>query len=166
MSTLTSQRVPAVSADVRFGIMDLYAEYSAALDERRYQDWADCFVEHAEYRLTTQENHERGLPIGIIYCDGKGMIDDRAFTTSETTISQPRALRHIVSGMSVRADGDGYRVGADFLILQTMLDRMTEVVMTGRYIDRVVVDNQRFLFESRVCVTDTLLYPTSIAAPV
>jgi len=156
----------AISADVRFGIMDLYAEYTAALDEGRYQDWADCFSIDAEYRLTTKENHERGLPIAIIYCDGKGMIDDRAFTTSETTISQPRALRHIVSGIKVSADGDGYRVRADFLILQTMLDRMTEIVMSGCYIDRVVVDAGRFLFESRVCVTDTLLYPTSVVAPV
>jgi 3-phenylpropionate/cinnamic acid dioxygenase small subunit len=166
MSTLTHECVQAVSAEMRFGIMDLYAAYSAALDEGRYKDWADCFTTHAEYRLTTKEKHDRGLPIAIIYCDGKGMIDDRAFTTTETTISQPRALRHIVSGISVRADGDGYRVGADFLILQTMLDRMTEVVMSGRYIDRVVVDGDRLLFESRVCVTDTLLYPTSVVAPV
>ncbi|MFM0076441.1 hypothetical protein PQQ86_35365 [Paraburkholderia sediminicola] len=43
---------------------------------------------------------------------------------------------------------------------------MTEIVTSARYIDRVAVDDQRFLFESRVCVTDTLLYPTSIAAPV
>jgi 3-phenylpropionate/cinnamic acid dioxygenase small subunit len=166
MSTLTQQRALAVSADVRFGIMDLHAAYTAALDESRYKDWADCFTANAEYRLTTKENHERGLPIGIIYCDGKGMIEDRAFTTSETTIAQPRSLRHIVSGMSIQADGEGYRVGSDFLILQTMFDRMTEIVMSGRYIDRVVVDGDRFLFESRVCVTDTLLYPTSVVAPV
>ena len=166
MTMQTQQRVQAVSADVRFAIMDLYAAYTAALDEGRYKDWADCFSARAEYRLTTKENHERGLPIAIIYCDGKGMIDDRAFTTTETTISQPRALRHIVSGMAVQADGDGYRVGADFLILQTMLDRMTEVVMSGRYIDRVIIDGERFVFESRICVTDTLLYPTSIVAPV
>jgi hypothetical protein len=64
-------------------------------------------------------------------------------------------------------DGDGYRVGADFPIPQAMLDRMTEIATSGRYIDRVVVaDGHRFLFESRVCVTDTLLYPTSIAASV
>ncbi len=166
MSTLPQQRVQTVPADIRFGIMDLYAEYSAALDEGRYKDWADCFTTHAEYRLTTKENHERGLPIAIIYCDGKNMIEDRAFTTSETTISQPRALRHIVSGMSVSVDGEGYRVGADFLILQTMIDRMTEIVMSGRYMDRVVIDGDRFLFESRICVTDTLLYPTSVVAPV
>lgn len=166
MSTLTPQRASAVSADVRFGIMDLYAAYSAALDEGRYKDWAEFFTASAEYRLTTKENHDRGLPIGIMYCDGKGMIEDRAFTTSETTIAQPRSLRHIVSGMAVQADGDGYRVGADFLILQTMLDQMTEIVMSGRYIDRVVVEGDRFLFQSRVCVTDTLLYPTSVVAPV
>ncbi|MGF6772335.1 3-phenylpropionate/cinnamic acid dioxygenase small subunit [Paraburkholderia sp. GAS199] len=166
MSTLTQQRVPAVSADVRFGIMDLYAENSAALDEGRYEDWASCFTAQAEYRLTTRENYDRGLPIAIIYCDGRGMIDDRAFTTAQTTISQPRALRHIVSGMSVKADGDSYRVGADFLILQTLSDRMTEVVMSGRYIDRVVIEGERFMFASRICVTDTLLYPTSVVAPV
>jgi hypothetical protein len=38
--------------------------------------------------------------------------------------------------------------------------------MSGRYIDRVVEREGRFLFESRLCVTDTLLYPTSIVAPV
>ncbi|WP_233828772.1 aromatic-ring-hydroxylating dioxygenase subunit beta [Paraburkholderia sp. ZP32-5] len=166
MSTLTQQPVQTVSADVRFGIMDLYAAYTAALDEARYKDWAECFTANAEYRLTTKENHERGLPIGIIYCDGKGMIEDRAFTTSETTIAQPRSLRHIVSGMSIKADGDGYIVGSEFLILQTMLDRMTEIVMSGRYIDRVVLDGDRLLFASRICVTDTLLYPTSVVAPV
>jgi 3-phenylpropionate/cinnamic acid dioxygenase small subunit len=166
MSTSIRLREGAVSADVRFGIMDLYSAYTAALDEGRYRDWADCFCEQAEYRLTTKENHERGLPIAIILCEGRGMIDDRAFTTSETTISQPRALRHIVSGMTVSADGNGYQVRADFLILQTMLDRMTEIVMSGRYIDRVVAEAGRLLFESRVCVTDTLLYPTSVVAPV
>jgi 3-phenylpropionate/cinnamic acid dioxygenase small subunit len=166
MSTTTHRREPAIPADVRFGIMDLYTAYSSALDEGRYRDWAECFATDAQYRLTTKENHERGLPIAIIYCDGRGMIDDRAFTTSETTISQPRALRHIVSGIAVSADGDGYRVRADFLILQTLFDRMTEVAMSGCYIDRVVLEDDRFVFESRVCVTDTLLYPTSVVAPV
>ncbi|WP_025097152.1 nuclear transport factor 2 family protein [Burkholderia sp. A1] len=166
MSGSTRQGRQAVSAEVRFGIMDLYAEYGMALDEGRYQDWAACFGARAEYRLTTRENHERGLPIAIIYCDGRGMIDDRAFTTAQTTISQPRALRHIVSGIAIEADGDSYRVGADFLILQTMLDRMTEIVMSGRYHDRVVLDGERWLFDRRVCVTDTLLYPTSVVAPV
>jgi 3-phenylpropionate/cinnamic acid dioxygenase small subunit len=166
MNTSTRQPVLTVPADTRFCIMDLYAAYSAALDEGRYKDWANCFSEHAQYRLTTKENHDRGLPLSIIYCDGKGMIEDRAFTTSETTIAQPRALRHIVSGMSIQADGDGYRIGADFLILQTLLDRMTEIVMSGRYLDRVVLEGDRFVFESRICVTDTLLYPTSVVAPV
>jgi|GEM_PF-5992161 len=32
------------SADVRFGIMDLYAACPAALGEGRYKDWADCFT--------------------------------------------------------------------------------------------------------------------------
>jgi 3-phenylpropionate/cinnamic acid dioxygenase small subunit len=93
---------PAISVETRFGITDLYNAYSASLDERRYSNWASLFTDNAVYRLVPKENYDRNLPIAIIYCDGKGMIEDRAFTTVETTIAQPRSLRHFVTGIAVR----------------------------------------------------------------
>jgi 3-phenylpropionate/cinnamic acid dioxygenase small subunit len=171
MSRIEAQNVrgkPAVPIETRLGIIDLYNAYAEALDERRYQDWAACFTENAVYRLTTKENFDRNLPIAIIYCDGKGMIEDRAFTTVETTIAQPRTLRHFITGISVREKTESaYEVRANFLIVQTMLDRMTEIVMSGFCVDRVVESaEQGFLFEQKLCVSDTLLYPTSVVAPV
>jgi hypothetical protein len=68
------------------------------------------------------------------------------------------AVRQVVNG--------GYEVSANFLVVQTMLDRGTEIVMSGRYVDRVVHDGQGFLFARKTCVSDTLLYPTSVVAPV
>jgi 3-phenylpropionate/cinnamic acid dioxygenase small subunit len=157
----------AISVETRFGITDLYNAYSASLDERRYSNWASLFTDNAVYRLVPKENYDRNLPIAIIYCDGKGMIEDRAFTTVETTIAQPRSLRHFVTGIAVReVVAGGYEIGANFLVVQTMLDRGTEIVMSGRYVDRVVQDGERFLFARKTCVSDTLLYPTSVVAPV
>lgn len=167
MNALAQPAAPAISLETRFGITDLYDAYSAALDEGRYADWASFFTDDAAYRLVPRENYDRNLPIAIIYCDGKGMIEDRAFTTVETTIAQPRSLRHFVTGIAVRQVVEGgYEVGANFLVVQTMLDRGTEIVMSGRYVDRVVQDGQGFLFERKTCVSDTLLYPTSVVAPV
>jgi 3-phenylpropionate/cinnamic acid dioxygenase small subunit len=168
MNAIAQSHAPAISLETRFGITDLYDAYTAALDDSRYQDWVALFTDNkAEYKLTTKENYDRNLPIAIIYCDGKGMIEDRAFTTVETTIAQPRSLRHFVTGVSVReVVDDGYEVRANFLVMQTMLDRGTEIVMSGRYIDRVVHDGSAFRFERKTCVSDTLLYPTSVVAPV
>ena len=167
MNALAHPAAPAISLETRFGITDLYDAYSAALDEGRYSDWVSFFTDDAVYRLVPKENYDRNLPIAIIYCDGKGMIEDRAFTTVETTIAQPRSLRHFVTGVAVREVVEGgYEVGANFLVVQTMLDRSTEIVMSGRYVDRVVQDGARFLFARKTCVSDTLLYPTSVVAPV
>jgi 3-phenylpropionate/cinnamic acid dioxygenase small subunit len=167
MNALAHPATQAISLETRFGIKDLYDAYSAALDEGRYGDWVSFFTDDAVYRLVPKENYDRNLPIAIIYCEGKGMIEDRAFTTVETTIAQTRSLRHFVTGIAVRQVVEGgYEVGANFLVVQTMLDRGTEIVMSGRYVDRVVQDGQRFLFARKTCVSDTLLYPTSVVAPV
>jgi 3-phenylpropionate/cinnamic acid dioxygenase small subunit len=167
MNALAQPAAPALSLETRFGITDLYDAYATALDEGRYSDWVNFFTDKAVYRLVPKENYDRNLPIAIIYCDGKGMIEDRAFTTVETTIAQPRSLRHFVTGIAVRERVDeGYEVRANFLLVQTMLDRGTEIVMSGRYVDRVVHDEFGFRFERKTCVSDTLLYPTSVVAPV
>jgi 3-phenylpropionate/cinnamic acid dioxygenase small subunit len=167
VSDAANPKVAEISAETRFAVLDLYDAYAAALDESRFDNWASCFTENAIYRLTSKENYDRGLPISIIYCEGMGMIEDRAFTTAETTIAQPRSLRHFVSGISVRNVVAGvYEVRANFLVLQTLLDRMTEIVMAGRYIDRVVAGERGLLFQTKICISDTLLYPTSVVSPV
>ena len=52
------------------------------------------------------------------------------------------------------------------LIVQTMTNRMTEIVLSGFYLDRIVRSDGRLLFKERLCVYDSLLLPTSMIAPV
>ena len=52
------------------------------------------------------------------------------------------------------------------LIVQTMINRMTEIVLSGFYLDSIVRCDGRLLFKERLCIYDSLLLPTSLVAPV
>ena len=60
--------------------------YAAALDEQRLDDWIGMFTDDALYVVVSRENFDRGLPAGLIYCENKAMIRDRAFALKETTM--------------------------------------------------------------------------------
>src|SRR5439155_12574366 len=77
------------------------ARYAAALDEQRLSDWAEMFTDDAFYVVISRENADRGMPVGLIYCENKGMILDRAFALEKTAMFAPRYLRHIVGNLQV-----------------------------------------------------------------
>jgi 3-phenylpropionate/cinnamic acid dioxygenase small subunit len=154
-------------ADLRFEIEDLYTAYANTLDQARYKEWPEYFVEDALYRIVPRENYVRGLPIAVMHCESKGMIQDRAYAVEELNMVQPRVLRHFVSGITVEsAEADRFNVSANFLVVQTLFEEMTEIVMAGRYVDEIVRKDGRLLFQTRLCVYDSALIPTSLVAPI
>jgi 3-phenylpropionate/cinnamic acid dioxygenase small subunit len=108
-----------------------------------------------------------GLPIAVIHCESKGMIKDRVYAAREATMAEPRTLRHFISNIRVLEAGDEEtRAEANVLLVQTMINRMTEIVLAGVYLDRIVRSDGRLLFKERLCIYDSLLLPTSLIAPV
>src|SRR5438552_15977878 len=89
---------------LRHEVETFNAAYAAALDEQRLSDWAEMFTEDAFYVVISRENADRGLPVGLIYCDSKKMIYDRAFALEKTTMFAPRYLRHIIGNLQVLGD--------------------------------------------------------------
>src|SRR5258708_12503573 len=83
---------PASLRELRLEIEEFNAEYAAVLDAGRVQDWLNFFAEDAIYRITGRENADAGLPVGLVYCEGIGMLRDRALPISPTTMSAPRYL--------------------------------------------------------------------------
>ena len=63
--------------ELQLAVENLLARYAHALDEDRLEEWPDFFVETGCYRVTTAENHGRGLPVSIIYADSRAMLRDR-----------------------------------------------------------------------------------------
>jgi len=155
----------AEERDIR-RVEDLYFDYAAAIDEE-VERWPDLFTEDARYRVTSRENFDRNLPLAPIYCEGRGMILDRAMAVRETTVYAPRFMRHAITNVRVSdaADGSLY-ARANFTIYETFEDTVTRLFAVGRYIDTIVRSGDVLLFRDKLCVLDSNVVIGSLIYPV
>ena len=157
----------ALPVELRLEIEDLYAEYCAALDDGRYEDWPELFTEECLYRIVPRDNFDRGLPIALMHCESRGMLRDRVVAVRETAYYAPRLLRHIVSFIRAKpAECGDIRSEANYLVLQTLADQPTELFNSGRYLDRLVREDGRLRFKERLCVFDSIVVPNSLIVPI
>ena len=96
---------------LRWEIEEFNADYAAVLDAGRIADWPGFFTQDAIYRITGRENWDAKLPVGLVYCEGMGMLRDRALAIAKTTMFAPRY--HFLGWGVVRSA----RAGALVLIL-------------------------------------------------
>ena len=143
--------------------------YAAALDEQRLTDWTEMFTDDALYVILSRENFDRNLPVGLIYCENKGMIRDRAFALKETAMFAPRYLRHLIANQAVLSEApDGTIVArANYVVLQVLYDRPDATLhQVGVYHDKFRrVDGELKLAERR-CVYDNLLVDNALCLPI
>lgn len=154
-------------AIVRADLRDFYDDYAACLDAEALRDFPDFFTEDALYRVISRENHDDGLELSPIYCLGRAMIVDRVTATLEAALYQPRSLRHFVSGVRVLGEDEGeVRATANFLIIESLVEQEPQILMVGRYIDRVVREDGALRFRERTCVYDNYRIRTTLVIPV
>lgn len=145
----------------------LYADYCACIDQARYQDWPDFFTEDCLYQVIPRENFDRGLPLATLSFESRGMLKDRVFGITQTLFHAPYYQRHIVSGVRIEeVDGDVIRSEANYLVIRTKQNELSEVFNAGRYIDVVVREQGQLRFRERCCVFDSELIPNSIIYPL
>lgn len=154
--------------ELRLEIEELNTEYGHVLDTGQLDRWPEFFADDAVYRITGRENFDADLPIGLIYCDGKGMLWDRVHAIQKTMTYAPRYLRHFFSGTRITEFEPGamLRATTNYLVLQTQMESDTRILQTGFYADRFVRNQGRLLIKERHCVYDTLTIPNSLILPV
>lgn len=143
--------------------------YAAALDEQRLMDWVELFDDSALYVVLSRENFERNLPVGLIYCENKGMIRDRAFALKETAMFAPRYMRHLIANLTVEAEASGgiIEARANYVVLQVLFDRPDATLhQVGTYYDRFRRTAKGLKLVERRCVYDNLLVPNALCLPV
>jgi len=156
-----------VPLELRLRLGDLYCAYGDALDDGELERWPDFFLEECVYKVVPRESFERGLPVGVIYCESRAMLKDRIVALRETALFAPRLMRHMIGDLRVRAlTADGMRLTANFALFQTMLDQPSELFLCGRYHDRVVEMGGVLRFAEKICVYDSTIVPTSLVYPV
>src|SRR5271170_5364998 len=105
----------------RLEIEQLYTAYAHCLDDDRLEEWPEFFIEDCTYRVTSAENFEDGMPLGLIYATSKNMLVDRVMALRRANIYEPQRYRHVISGVQIeQAERDALDAVANFLVLRTM----------------------------------------------
>ena len=172
MSVLADFEATSVPVDqaraLRLEIEDFNRSYAAILDEGRVEDWPDCFADGALYRITGRENADANLPVGLVYCEGIGMLRDRALAIERTMMFAPRYLLHQVTNervLALAADG-AISATANYALYETLVDQRTTLLQVGRYWDRFVRIDGTLKLRERHCVYDSLIIDTALIYPV
>jgi 3-phenylpropionate/cinnamic acid dioxygenase small subunit len=143
------------------------ADYANAIDADRLDDWPAFFTEAGVYRVVTRENHERGLPLALIYATGRGMLSDRITALRTANIYEPHVYCHQVSATRLLGrDGGGWCAQANFLVVRTMISGPMTVFATGRYHDRFVEVAGALLLAERTCILDSRQIDTLLVVPI
>ncbi|WP_411886558.1 aromatic-ring-hydroxylating dioxygenase subunit beta [Polaromonas sp. YR568] len=149
----------------------LNADYAAVLDEKRFEEWPEFFVEDGHYKVQARENFDRGLPLALMALESRGMMKDRVYGVTQTIYHGPYYMRHIVSparilSHEVLQDGDVIKAEANYAVFRTRPGGVSEVYNVGRYIDELTQKDGSLKFSSRLCVYDSEMILNSLIYPV
>jgi 3-phenylpropionate/cinnamic acid dioxygenase small subunit len=148
-------------------VAELNAAYAATIDTDRLESWPDFFVEDCLYKITSADNHKRGLSAGVVYADSRAMLQDRVTALRTANIYERQSYRHIVGLPVVGANGaDGIAAETPFLVARIMRDGRTDLFATGVYLDRIRDEAGSLRFAERLVVCDSSHFDTLLAIPL
>jgi len=148
-------------------VVRLNADYARAIDDDRLEDWPGFFTEKCLYKITSADNHRRGLEVGVIYADSNGMLRDRVAALREANIYERQRYRHIIGLPAIVGnEGEVTRAETPFLVVRIMRDGTMDLFATGRYLDALVHDGGVLRLRERVVVCDSGRFDTLLAIPL
>lgn len=154
-------------AEAGASIERLLVDYCHALDDGDFDRWPSFFSKDAEYRITTRENVDNNYPLAIVYCEGRGMMEDRIRAMKVANIFEEHVYCHLLGRSSIQREGEGlYRVRTNFVVYRTMYTGETDVFANGKYIDLVRVDARGARFEDRKAIVDSRRFDTLLVIPL
>jgi 3-phenylpropionate/cinnamic acid dioxygenase small subunit len=170
-SPASAAAVPSAGASLLPRVWQLNADYARAIDDDRLEAWPDFFAAECVYKVTSADNHRRGLPAGLMYADSQGMLRDRIAALRKANIYERQAYRHVVGMPAVlgpaEADpADVVRAEVPFLVVRIMRDGRMDLFATGRYLDALVTEAGALRFRERIVVCDSSRIDTLLAIPL
>jgi len=156
-----------MNIELQLRVQDLMARYAAALDAGRYEDWPGFFTEDAVYKIISAENYERDLPLGVIDCDSRAMLEDRVMALREANIYEDHRYRHVIAPPVVLTNENGaVTAETSYHVARIMREGETDMFSTGRYLDRIVEQDDTLLFAARLVVFDSRRIDTLLVFPI
>lgn len=148
-------------------LIALNADYAAAIDDNRMEEWPSFFTEACFYRITTANNHAQGLPAGLVYADSRQMLVDRVLSLRKANIYERQAYRHLLGLPRITSDVDGVlQARTSFAALRIMRTGETQIFATGVYLDEVVREGDALKLRRRDVICDSQRIDTLLALPL
>ena len=154
--------------DLSQRLVALNAAYAQVIDDGPLERWPEFFTEACLYKLTTADNHARGLEAGLMYADSRAMLADRISALREANIYERQRYRHLIGLPLIKGERDGAsEVETPFLIVRIMRDGRMDLFATGRYLDLVERAGDGSLqFRERLAICDGARFDTLVALPI
>lgn len=147
-------------------IEQLYYRYATLLNDGPLEEWPGLFCEDCFYAVIPRDNHEAGLPLAIMRCESRGMLEDRVYSVRETMVYEPRYIRHHITNIQILGEQDGLiESTANYTIIETLMDELPKILNSGKYLDKIKMDDGQYRFAEKYCVFDSILVPNSIIYP-
>ena len=160
-------REMAPDLEIRLRLQDLCAEYAACIDDDRLESWPSHFTADGRYIIITNENYQLGHMLGIVYCNGRGMMTDRITAMREANIFEPHRYRHMVGPPRI-FDGENSEIRAEtnFTVHRIMHSGETMLFASGKYVDRIVENDGELKFKERLAILDSRQIDTLLVIPI
>jgi len=151
----------------RLELDELYTGYVHCLDSDELEHWPDFFTEDCFYRITSAENYDAGMPLGLIHATSRNMLKDRVSALREANIYEPQRYRHLVSSIKIVGEhGDALDLVANFMVVRTMQEGDMTLFGAGRYVDQVRRTDGGWKFARKDVVLDSRQIDTLLAIPL
>ena len=141
--------------------------FRSLLDFGRYDEWLGLFAGACRYSVVPRENYDQGLPVALILCDSRAMLEDRIQALREANKYNIHIDRHIIGLPRVVGEPDcGIDIEAPFAVYQTDQEGETRLFATGLYRDRLATAGQTLRIAEKLVLLDTAAVPTLLATPL
>lgn len=148
-------------------LQDFYCSYAATLDERSLSQWPSYFTDQGLYLLTNRTNHIEQLPVYNIYCEGKGMLTNRAIGIEKAVWFRDRQQRRMISNIRLCSQqGQLIEAKANFFVMESRQGQPSHLLVCGESYDSFMYQQDTLLLTRRLCVIDAEILPDSIIYPL
>jgi len=138
-----------------------------SIDEDRLEDWVDLFAEDCVYKILSRENFDSGLPLELMSCYGKAMLDDRILSLREANLYNIHWDRHILGGIEVLGiEEDNWLIKANYTLYQTTNKGDSELFSVGSYHDKIVSVDGVLKFKEKIVIVDTFAVIRLLSTPI
>jgi anthranilate 1,2-dioxygenase small subunit len=155
--------------ELQQNVEQLLFEYADCLNEKRYEEFPAFFDEDdCYYEIQSKENYDLGLPTPLMGCYSHGMVKDRIAQLVDNTLTYRRLnLRHFVTNVRiVDEEAERIKVKANFLVMQSDLEGVSEHYLIGRYEDEIVKKGESLKFIKKRAILDSFAINNMLAVPV